>query len=157
MAQFIQLTSWQQFLQKASQKNAPPLHSCKFFFHISLRFKPSKSHTPNCTWFTEKTSELWLPPVIPSSISQAAYPASNNPNQPGTPPNLEIAQDLRRCGQTPQVFRCQRGPSFLTCDKTCKTKSQPCWFGSVSKNINMSINEKKHYIKSQYIYIYIYV
>ena len=160
MAQFIQLTSWQQFLQKTSQKNAPPLHSCKLFFHISLRFKPSKSHTPNCTWFTEKTSELWLPPVIPSSTPKPPTLPATTPINRAPLPTLKSHRTYGAVAKRLRVFRLKknavRGVHPFWPETTLQNKKSTLLFWICVKNIKMSINETNT-IENINIYIYMYM
>ena len=92
-------------------------------------------------------------------------PCQQQPQSTGHPADLEIAQDLRRYGQTPQGFSfekkcCQRGPSFLTWNDPAKQKVNLVVLDLCQKHKDVNQRDK-HYRKYQYIYIciciYVYI
>ena len=145
MAQFIHLTSWQQFLQKTSQKNAPPLHSCKFFFTF-----PFDSNHPNHTHPTAPGSLRRLRSCDCHLSSHHPFPSrlpcQQQPNQPGTLPTLKSHRTYGAVAKRLKFFVWKKMVSegSILSDlkrQNLQNKKSTFCFGSVSKKIKMSINE----------------
>ena len=130
--------------KKRPKKMLHPFTLASFFSHFpsiqTIQIRHTQLHLVHWEDFGVVTATCH--PII---HSQAAYRANNNPI------NREPSQPWNRTGLTALwpnasgffVWKKMLSEGSILSDlkRPCKTKSQPCWFGSVSKKIKMSINE----------------